>query len=69
MSKFLDAGYTLEQVDGDGHRKAGEDHRPGAEKLGTLQVGAPSNVSMLELVREPVEFVDTRNNAGRARNG
>ena len=31
-------------------------------KLGTLQVGAPGDVTMLELVEGPVEFVDTRNN-------
>ena len=37
-------------------------------KLGTLQVGAPGDVAIMELVEEPVEFVDTRNNkrAGRA---
>jgi len=31
-------------------------------KLGTLQVGAPGDVSVLEVVEGPVEFVDTRNN-------
>jgi len=31
-------------------------------KLGTLQVGAPGDVSVLELVEGPVEFVDTRDN-------
>src|SRR6516164_2759022 len=31
-------------------------------KLGTLQVGAPGDVSVLEIVEGPVEFVDTRNN-------
>ena len=31
-------------------------------KLGTLQVGAPGDVSILELVDGPVSFVDTRNN-------
>ena len=31
-------------------------------KLGTLQVGAPGDVTMLEVVEGPVEFVDTRNN-------
>ena len=31
-------------------------------KLGTLQVGAPGDVTMLEMVEGPVEFVDTRNN-------
>ena len=33
-----------------------------APKLGTLQVGAPADVSVLELVEGPVEFVDTRTN-------
>ena len=31
-------------------------------KLGTLQVGAPGDVTLLEVVEGPVEFVDTRNN-------
>jgi len=31
-------------------------------KLGTLQVGAPADVTLLEVVEGPVEFVDTRNN-------
>ena len=31
-------------------------------KLGTLQVGAPGDVSIMELVEGPVSFVDTRNN-------
>ena len=30
--------------------------------LGTLQVGAPGDVAILELVEGPVSFVDTRNN-------
>jgi dihydroorotase len=30
--------------------------------LGTLMIGAPADVSILELVSGPVEFVDTRNN-------
>ena len=33
-----------------------------APKLGTLQVGAPGDVSIMELVEGPVTFVDTRNN-------
>jgi len=33
-----------------------------APKLGTLQVGAPADISLLEVVEGPVEFVDTRNN-------
>jgi dihydroorotase len=28
-------------------------------KLGTLQVGAPSDVAIMELVEGPVSFVDT----------
>ena len=31
-------------------------------KLGTLQVGAPADLSILELVEGPVSFVDTRSN-------
>jgi dihydroorotase len=31
-------------------------------KLGTLAVGAPGDVTVLEVVEGPVEFVDTRNN-------
>ena len=61
MSKFLNNGYTLEQVVEMATVKPARiiDR---VEKLGTLQVGAPGDVSILELVREPVEFVDTRNN-------
>ena len=31
-------------------------------KHGTLQIGAPADMSILELVEGPVDFVDTRNN-------
>jgi len=31
-------------------------------RLGTLQVGAPADATLVELVQGPVEFVDTRNN-------
>jgi dihydroorotase len=31
-------------------------------KLGTLELGAPADVSILELVEGPVRFVDTRKN-------
>jgi dihydroorotase len=30
--------------------------------LGTLQVGAPADLAIMEVVNGPVEFVDTRNN-------
>ena len=61
MSKFLAMGLTLEQV------VAMATVNPAkvinrAPKLGTLQVGAPADVSLLEVVEGPVEFVDTRNN-------
>ena len=61
MSKFLNMGFTLEQV------VAMATINPAkvinrAPKLGTLQVGAPADVSLLEVAEGPVEFVDTRNN-------
>jgi dihydroorotase len=31
-------------------------------KLGTFQVGAPADVSIMELFESPVSFVDTSNN-------
>lgn len=61
MSKFMGLGYTLEQV----VRMATVvpaaiiDRMP---KLGTLQVGAPADASLIEVVQGPVEFVDTRSN-------
>jgi dihydroorotase len=67
MSKFLGLGFTLEQV------VAMATINPAriinrAPKLGTLQVGAPGDVAIMELVEGPVSFVDTRNNKrdGRA---
>jgi dihydroorotase len=61
MSKFMGLGFTLEQV------VAMATAAPAsiinrAPKLGTLQVGAPGDVSIMELVEGPVTFVDTRNN-------
>ena len=61
MSKFLGLGFTLGQV------VAMATAAPArvinrADKLGTLQVGAPADVSVLELVQGPVSFVDTRGN-------
>jgi dihydroorotase len=67
MSKFLGLGYTLEQVIAMATVNPARviDRAP---KLGTLQIGAPADVSIMELVEGPVTFVDTRNNtrAGRA---
>jgi dihydroorotase len=61
MSKFLNMGFTLEQV------VAMTTINPARvinklPKLGTLQPGAPADVSILEIVEGPVKFVDTRNN-------
>ena len=61
MSKFMNMGYSLEQVLGmvtTGPAKI-INRLP---KHGTLQVGAPGDVTLLEVVNGPVEFVDTRNN-------
>ncbi len=61
MSKFLNMGFTLEQVVAmatvNAARAIGK-----LPKLGTLEAGAPGDVSILEVVEGPVEFVDTRNN-------
>jgi dihydroorotase len=61
MSKFLNLGFSLEDVVAmatvNPARVVGR-----VEKLGTLQVGAPADVSILELVEAPVTFVDTRKN-------
>jgi dihydroorotase len=61
MSKFLNMGFTLEQV------VTMATVNPASvinrlPKLGTLQPGAPGDVSILEVVEGPVSFVDTRNN-------
>ncbi len=61
MSKFLNLGFSLEEVAAmatiNPARVIGR-----VEKLGTLQVGAPADVAILELVEAPVTFVDTRKN-------
>src|ERR1700716_2869567 len=61
MSKFLTLGFSLEQV------VAMATTAPAkiinrAPKIGTLQIGAPGDVAIMELVEAPVTFVDTRNN-------
>ncbi|HEX7882674.1 MAG TPA: amidohydrolase, partial [Afipia sp.] len=60
LSKFLALGFSLEDV------IAAATVRPATiidrvPKLGTLQVGAPADVSILELVEGPVELLDTSN--------
>jgi dihydroorotase len=61
MSKFLNMGYTLEQVVAMATANPAKviNRLP---KLGTLQVGAPADATLLDVVQGPVEFVDTRNN-------
>jgi len=61
MSKFMGLGFSLEEV------VAMATVKPATvinrlPKLGTLQIGAPGDVSIMELVDGPVSFVDTRNN-------
>ncbi|HEX9420697.1 MAG TPA: amidohydrolase/deacetylase family metallohydrolase [Methylomirabilota bacterium] len=61
MSKLLNLGVPLEEVV---TRATWEPAKiinrvPG---LGTLQIGAPADISIFDLVDGPVEFVDTRNN-------
>jgi len=64
MSKFLALGMSLEAV------IAAATVRPAqvidrVPLLGTLQVGAPADVTILDVVRKPVEFIDTRRNRRR----
>ena len=61
MSKFLALGFTLEQVVTMATANPAKviNRLP---KLGTLQIGAPADATLVELVSGPVEFVDTRNN-------
>ena len=61
MSKFLNMGYSLAEV------VAMATSAPARiinriPKHGTLQAGAPADLSIMEVVEAPVSFVDTRNN-------
>jgi dihydroorotase len=61
MSKFLGMGFSLSEV----VRMATVAPARVIERIpkhGTLQIGAPADMSILELVEGPVDFVDTRNN-------
>jgi dihydroorotase len=61
MSKFIGMGFPLDQVVGMATaapaRVIGR-----VPKLGTLQIGAPADLSIMEIVEGAVSFVDTRNN-------
>lgn len=61
MSKFLALGLTLEQVIAAAtlHPANVIDRVP---HLGTLRVGAPADVAILDLVQGPVRFTDTKGN-------
>jgi dihydroorotase len=61
MSKFMALGFTLEQVVQMASAVPGRVINR-APMLGTLQVGAPADATIVELAQGPVEFVDTRNN-------
>ena len=61
MSKFMGLGFTLEQVVAMATVNPAKSINR-VPKLGTLQVGAPGDVAIMELVEGPVSFVDTRNN-------
>jgi dihydroorotase len=61
MSKFLGLGLPLEQVVAMATINPAKSINR-APKLGTLQIGAPGDVAILDLVEGPVSFVDTRNN-------
>ena len=61
MSKFLGLGFTLEQVIAMATMAPAKVIDRGA-KLGTLQVGAPGDVTLLDFMQGPISFVDTRGN-------
>jgi dihydroorotase len=61
MSKFMALGFTLEQVVQMATAVPARiiNRLP---LLGSLRIGAPADVTLIEVVQGPVEFVDTRNN-------
>ncbi len=61
MSKFLNMGYSLEQVVTMATANPAKVINR-ITKHGTLQLGAPADATLLDVVNGPVEFVDTRNN-------
>jgi dihydroorotase len=61
MSKFQNLGFKFEEVIAMATSAPAKviNRLP---KHGTLQIGAPADATLLEVVSGPVEFVDTRNN-------
>jgi dihydroorotase len=64
MSKFLNLGFSLEQVIAMATQVPAEVIGR-VHGLGSLAVGAPADVTILEAVAGEVEFVDTRGNRRR----
>ncbi len=61
MSKFLALGYSLEDVISKATIKPAQIINR-APMLGTLKIGAPGDVAIMDLVEGPISFVDTRGN-------
>ena len=61
MGKFMAMGFSLEQVVTMATSAPAKIINR-APKIGTLQIGAPGDVAIMDLVEGPVTFVDTRNN-------
>jgi dihydroorotase len=61
MGKFMALGFTLEQVVTMATATPAKIINR-VPKLGTLQIGAPADVAIMDLVEGPASFVDTRNN-------
>ncbi|MGJ5049017.1 amidohydrolase family protein [Bradyrhizobium oligotrophicum] len=61
MAKFIAMGFSLEQVVSMATSVPAKIINR-APKIGTLQVGAPADVAIMDLVEGPVSFVDTRGN-------
>jgi len=61
MSKFMALGLSLEQVVSMATVAPAKIINR-APKIGTLQIDAPGDVAIMEVVEGPVTFVDTRNN-------
>jgi dihydroorotase len=61
MSKFMALGFSLEQVVTMATTTPAKIINR-APKIGTLQIGAPGDVAIMDVVEGPVSFVDTRNN-------
>jgi dihydroorotase len=66
MSKFLAMGFSLEQVVSMATSAPAKIINR-APKIGTLQLGAPGDVAIMDLVEGPVIFLDTRNNKREGR--